>query len=128
MRISDWSSDVCSSDLIVTLTSTTVNEGVPNHCDYVATNAALVGASRVLAKELGQYGITVTCQALGLTRTAQSTYHVEKMIELGLPDYFLFDMDQSTFLRVLEPLVHVGPILFLLSFYAGFFSFSTLLL
>src|SRR3546814_11115176 len=70
---------------IVTLTSTTVNEGVPNHCDYVATKAALVGASRVLAKELGQYGITVNCQALGLTRTAQSTYHVEKMIELGLP-------------------------------------------
>src|SRR3546814_19782003 len=66
---------------IVTWTSTTVNEGVPNHCDYVATKAALVGASRVLAKELGQYGITVNCQALGLTRTAQSTYHVEKMIE-----------------------------------------------
>src|SRR3546814_10310597 len=84
---------------IVTLTSTTVNEGVPNHCDYVATKAALVGASRVLAKELGQYGITVNCQALGLTRTAQSTYHVEKMIELGLPDYFQMDMEQSSIRR-----------------------------
>src|SRR3546814_14804921 len=95
---------------IVTLTSTTVNEGVPNHCDYVATKAALVGASRVLAKELGQYGITVNCQALGLTRTAQSTYHVEKMIELGLPDYFQMDMEQSSIRRVLEPQDHVGQI------------------
>ncbi len=112
---------------IVNITSTTVNEGVPNHCDYVATKAALIGASRVLAREFGPYNITVNCQALGLTRTPQSTYHVEKMKELGLPDFFEMDKGQSSIQRVLEPLDHVGPILFLLSEEANMITGQTLI-
>jgi NAD(P)-dependent dehydrogenase (short-subunit alcohol dehydrogenase family) len=112
---------------IVTLTSTTVNEGMFNHCDYVASKAALIGASRVLAREFGQYGITVNCHSLGLTRTPQSTYHVEKLIAAGHPNYFQLDMEQSSIKRVLEPQDHVGPILFLLSDEASMISGQTLI-
>jgi len=110
---------------IVSLTSTTVNEGMPNHCDYVASKAAIIGASRVLARELGKYGITVNCHSLGLTRTPMSTHHVEKQIALGLPDFFRVDTEQSSIHRVLEPQDHVGPILFLLSEEAGMISGQT---
>lgn len=112
---------------ILSFTSTTVNEGTPEHCDYVASKAALIGASRVLARELGQYGVTVNAYTLGLTRTALSEYHVREMIALGHPDYFRMSIDQSSIKRNLVPEDHVGPIAFLLSEEAGMISGQTLI-
>jgi len=110
---------------IVSLTSTTINEGAALLCDYVATKAALIGASRVLARELGKYGITVNCHSLGLTRTEQVTRNIETMMAHGHPDYFQVYIGQSSIPRILEPQDHVGPILFLLSDEAGMISGQT---
>src|SRR3546814_12122769 len=61
MRISDWSSDVCSSDLgrIINISSGVVTMGRPHYLHYVASKAAVVGMTRAMARELGADGITV---------------------------------------------------------------------
>lgn len=112
---------------ILSFTSTTFNEGTPEHCDYVASKGALIGASRVLARELGKYGITVNTYTLGLTRTAQTEYHVREMVAYGHPDYFQMSIDQASIKRTLMPQDHVGPIAFLLSEDAGMISGQTLI-
>ncbi|MFI9538083.1 SDR family NAD(P)-dependent oxidoreductase [Nocardia fusca] len=100
---------------IVSFTSGTFDEGAPAHINYVASKAALIGATRVLAKEVGQYGITVNTLSPGLTKTATSSYHVEEMMKLGHPNYFDLHIAQQSLKRSLTPKDHVGPTLFLVS-------------
>src|SRR3546814_5320370 len=62
MRISDWSSDVCSSDLlgpgsaIVNTTSITAYQGYPKMVDYSATRGAIVAFTRSMAGALVDKG------------------------------------------------------------------------
>src|SRR3546814_91239 len=51
MRISDWSSDVCSSDL------------------YIAAKHAVIGLTRIAAVDYGQQGIRVNAVLPGAIRT-----------------------------------------------------------
>ena len=44
---------------IVNVSSMTVWKGTPNFAHYVASKAAIIGLTRVMATELGQYNITV---------------------------------------------------------------------
>src|SRR3546814_2873205 len=69
MRISDWSSDVCSSDLgrIINISSGVVTMGRPHYLHYVASKAAVVGMMRAMARELGSDGITVNALLPGAT-------------------------------------------------------------
>ena len=55
---------------IVNITSASVFEGVVGQTHYVAAKDGLIGFSRSLAMEVGEYGITVNCVAPGLTVTA----------------------------------------------------------
>jgi len=48
---------------IVNVTSTTVPSGVPLFLHYVASKAAIVGLTRALARELGEWGICVNAIA-----------------------------------------------------------------
>jgi len=48
---------------IVNVTSTTVPGGVPLFLHYVASKAAIVGLTRALARELGEWGICVNAIA-----------------------------------------------------------------
>src|SRR3546814_2962461 len=59
MRISDWSSDVCSSDL-------------PGQTNYAAAKAGMVGFSKALAAEIANRGITVNVVAPGFIDTAMT--------------------------------------------------------
>jgi NAD(P)-dependent dehydrogenase (short-subunit alcohol dehydrogenase family) len=55
---------------IVNIASASVFEGVVGQTHYVAAKNGLIGFSRSLAMEVGDYGITVNCVAPGLTVTA----------------------------------------------------------
>src|SRR3546814_10585106 len=58
MRISDWSSDVCSSDL-----------AIPAHGEYIAAKHAVIGLTRIAAVDYGQQGIRVNAVLPGAIRT-----------------------------------------------------------
>jgi NAD(P)-dependent dehydrogenase (short-subunit alcohol dehydrogenase family) len=54
---------------IVNITSIAGHRGFQDHLCYAASKAGLEGASRVLAKELGPWGIRVNCVAPTITLT-----------------------------------------------------------
>jgi NAD(P)-dependent dehydrogenase (short-subunit alcohol dehydrogenase family) len=54
---------------IVNFGSGSIFEGVPGQAHYVAAKAGVIGVSRCIARELGEYGITVNVVAPGLTVT-----------------------------------------------------------
>jgi 3-oxoacyl-[acyl-carrier protein] reductase len=55
---------------IINFGSSSIFEGVPGQAQYVAAKAGIVGFSRCIAHEFGEYGITVNVVARGLTVTA----------------------------------------------------------
>src|SRR3546814_20077082 len=69
MRISDWSSDVCSSDLIFNLSSMGGALGFLGASAYCATKFAIEGFSESLASEVEPFGIHVTIVEPGFFRT-----------------------------------------------------------
>jgi NAD(P)-dependent dehydrogenase (short-subunit alcohol dehydrogenase family) len=54
---------------IINFSSASIFEGVTGQAHYVAAKGGVVGLSRCLAMELGQYSITVNCVTPGLTLT-----------------------------------------------------------
>ena len=54
------------SGKIINISSSTVYWGTPNFLHYVASKAALIGMTRSLAREVGEYGISVNAIAPGL--------------------------------------------------------------
>ncbi len=54
---------------IINIGSNSVFQGTANFTHYVAAKAGVIGFTRSLAKEVGQYGITVNVVAPGLTST-----------------------------------------------------------
>jgi NAD(P)-dependent dehydrogenase (short-subunit alcohol dehydrogenase family) len=112
---------------IVAFASTQVNEGTPEHVDYVASKAGIIGASRVLAKELGRYGITVNTLSPGLTKTEASSRSNDRMMALGHPNYFDMGIARQSLKRTLVPQDLVGPLLFLVSDEAAAISGQTMI-
>jgi NAD(P)-dependent dehydrogenase (short-subunit alcohol dehydrogenase family) len=51
---------------IINISSSTAYWGTPNFLHYVASKAALIGMTRALAREVGQFGINVNAIAPGL--------------------------------------------------------------
>jgi len=100
---------------VISLTSATIYDGTPLHSEYVASKAATIGLSRVLAKEYGKFGVTVNAVAPGLTRTVNSEAAVRTMLAAGEPDYFAMLRDLQCIPRTLEPYDIVDPVLFLAS-------------
>jgi 3-oxoacyl-[acyl-carrier protein] reductase len=52
---------------IVNISSSRVWEGVPNRLHYTTSKAGVIGFTRALAREVGEFGITVNAVTPGLT-------------------------------------------------------------
>jgi hypothetical protein len=59
---------------IINFGSASVFEGAPGQAHYVAAKAGIVGLTRSLAREVGDYGITVNVITPGLTVTKAMTF------------------------------------------------------
>ncbi|WP_030661813.1 SDR family NAD(P)-dependent oxidoreductase [Streptomyces cellulosae] len=104
---------------IINFGSGSVFDGTPSHAHYVAAKAGVVGFSRSLAREVGDYGITVNVIAPGLT--------VTEPVRRNFPAAVLAAQRSSRALkRDEEPEDLVGPVFFLASPDAGFITGQTI--
>src|SRR3546814_5010015 len=85
MRISDWSSDVCSSDLIARqpLTHTVMYTGAKNECSlWLATNVELMGIFKLARVE-----------ACRLRRSEEHTSELQSLMRIS---YAVFCLKKKT--------------------------------
>lgn len=102
------------SGAIVNVCSIAALDGEPAQMEYVASKAALIGATRKLASELGSYGIRVNGVAPGPTRTDMLA-----AMEEGLRDR----MEAATLLkRLAEPQEIASVVSFLASGMASYMT------
>jgi 3-oxoacyl-[acyl-carrier protein] reductase len=105
---------------IVNIASSTVFRGVPTRAHYVASKSALIGFSRTLARELGQYWIRVNVVAPGST-LSEETPSEETIAMREAP------VKVRCLQRVERPADLVGTIAFLMSDDSAFITGQTLL-
>lgn len=93
---------------IINVATTQVLSGTPGLLHYVASKGAVVSMTRVMARELGQYGIRVNCVAPGLVTTEASLGRVSQ-------DRLKQYAEITALKRVCEPKDLVGVMIFLAS-------------
>ncbi|MEE8339266.1 MAG: SDR family oxidoreductase [Xanthomonadales bacterium] len=69
---------------IVNITSATFYSGSPLWAHYVASKGGVIGLTRALAREAGDYGIRVNAIAPGFTLTAASLQLIEDAAQYGV--------------------------------------------
>lgn len=103
---------------VINFGSASVFEGVAGQCHYVAAKGGIVGLSRSIAREFGQYGITVNIVTPGLTLTP----NVKKSFPKELLDS---QRGSRAIQRDEQPQDLVGAVFFLASPDADFMSGQT---
>jgi NAD(P)-dependent dehydrogenase (short-subunit alcohol dehydrogenase family) len=108
------------------ISSTTYHAGYAERAHYVASKAGLIGFVRSLAREVGDFGITVNALAPGLTRTdgAVSSNQVEVADPTGPWEVI---RQQQCIRKTLVPDNLVGPLVFLASDDSAYVTGQTLL-
>lgn len=103
---------------IVNIASATVFSGSPMWMHYVASKSAVIGMTRVMAKEVGEKGITVNAIAPGFTLTDASLSLIENAENYGV--------DRGALKRASQPDDIVGAAIFLASNRSDFITGQTL--
>ena len=106
---------------IINIASGTVFKGVPMMLHYVTSKAAVIGMTRSLSRELGEYGIRINALAPGLTLSE---------VVKGRNDYGAMrtaNVATRALKREEEPGDLVGTIIFLASHDSDFMTGQTLL-
>ena len=93
---------------IINVASSSVYAGTPGLAHYVASKAAVIGLTRVLAQELGDDNICVNAIAPGLVTNDASR-------RLNAPEYFERARQRRAIKRLMVPEDLVGTVIFLAS-------------
>jgi 3-oxoacyl-[acyl-carrier protein] reductase len=107
------------SGKVVNISSGTVFSGTPSFAHYVTSKAGVIGFTRALARELGEYNITVNAVAPG------QTLSLEDADESFLQKYHA-QARARAIQRIQEPADLVGTVIFLLSADSDFITGQTL--
>lgn len=103
---------------IVNIASATVFSGSPLWMHYVASKSAVIGMTRVMAKEVGPSGVTVNAIAPGFTLTDASLSLIDDAEHYGV--------DRGALKRASQPQDIVGTAIFLASVKADFITGQTI--
>ena len=103
---------------IVNIASATVMSGSPLWMHYVASKGAVIAMTRVLAREVGERGITANAVAPGFTLTEASLGMFEDAASYGI--------GRGALKRASEPRDIVGAVLFLASAGSEYITGQTL--
>lgn len=95
------------SGTIVNMSSIAALDGEPAQIEYVASKAAIAGATKKLASELGVFGIRVNAVAPGVTKT--------DMVQKMQPELLARMSEHTIMKRLAEPAEIANVILFLAS-------------
>lgn len=106
------------SGKIINISSSTVFAGTPLFLHYVAAKAALIGMTRSLARELGEYGICVNAIAPGL---------VQHEGQNAPQEFTEFQLKTRALKRLETPEDLLGPLVYLASSDSDFVTGQTLL-
>ncbi len=104
---------------IINIVSATFFSGSPLWAHYVASKGAVIGLTRVMAKELGPFGICVNAVAPGFTLTEAAL--------ATMPGAESYGVDRGCIKRAEQPGDVVGIVAFLASDEAGFITGQTLI-
>jgi 3-oxoacyl-[acyl-carrier protein] reductase len=107
---------------IVGIASATFHGGIAMCTHYSGSKGALIGFTRSLATEVGEYGVTVNCIAPGLVRTKTTEGGIQKE-----QNWFEALRLQQAIKRVMEPEDLTGPLAFLVSDDSAFITGQTLI-
>ncbi len=107
---------------IVNISSGTVFKGVPEMSHYVASKAGVVGFTRALARELGEYSINVNSVAPGFTLSLEEA---DEATAQELQQYAEKNMQARCFKRFETPEDIVGTVVFLCSSESDFITGQT---
>jgi len=105
---------------IVNISSSRVFEGTPNRLHYTTSKAGVVGFTRALAREVGEFGITVNAVAPGITLS-------ETQIATSSGNYLGAHLTGRAIERPQYPEDLVGAVMFLCSAASDFMTGQTLL-
>ena len=106
---------------IINISSTVHFLGTPYFVHYVASKSAVIGVTRALANELGEYGININSVAPGLVMTEAS-----KTMPGSPPGLAESVADMQAFKRNLQPEDVVGTVVFLASDDSDFLTGQTI--
>ena len=105
---------------IVNISSSRFFEGTPNRLHYTTSKAGVIGFTRALAREVGEFGITVNAVAPGITLS-------ETQVASSSGNYLGAHLAGRTIERPQYPEDLVGAVMFLSSAASDFMSGQTML-
>jgi 3-oxoacyl-[acyl-carrier protein] reductase len=105
---------------IVNISSSRFFEGSPNRLHYTTSKAGVIGFTRALAREVGEFGITVNAVAPGLTAS-------DTQVQSTSGNYLAARSSGRAIDRVQTPDDLVGAVMFLSSPASDFMTGQTLL-
>jgi len=104
---------------IVNISSSRVWEGTPNRLHYTTSKAGVIGFTRALSREVGEFGITVNAVTPGYTLS-------ETQVASSSGNYLASRVEGRVFERAQVPADLVGAVMFLSSSASDFMTGQTI--